>query len=465
MKKIKNYLLPVFLLPVFFLLTQIFVVCRPLTPAKMNLFSAWAGHFFICLLLCELMVVAVLLLLKIKLFRLSWAEASLLCLFFFVFFFFERQIELVTQASHSPWLRKRYIEPLIVLALATIGWVAIRKKKAAALAGLFNWVILSLIVYQVYAVYQNRSRFASKNFAACLPSVSIESKNKRLPDVVYVLLDSYTSSRNLKEYWNYDNAPFEKKLTDLGFQIAADSHTSFDRTQFCMTSIMNLCADSALVASLSDMETGYWMNHNLVCQTFARAGYQIQNFSIFEIQNTVYPNSPFGYAGRAPGLIQNLISQFVILSLLEGSNRLNFFEKNRAILADLADTVQTQRPQFTYAHIVSPHVPYVIDSTGALTHVNTPSNDAQAYLAQLKGLNQWVVQWLAHFLSSRKGRESVIVIQGDHGFRYLPGQPWRESSGVLSAFYFPEKNHAPTLPANLPPTNSFRFIFRYLNTQ
>ncbi|MBS1558144.1 MAG: hypothetical protein JST69_05395 [Bacteroidetes bacterium] len=464
MKK-KQVLLPVLILPVYFLLTQIFTVCRPLTPAKMNLFSAWAGHFFICLLLCELMVVAVLLLLKIKLFRLSWAEASLLCLFFFVFFFFERQIELITHLSDSPWLRKRYIEPLFLLLLATTGWVAIRKKKAAALAGLFSWVILSLIAYQVYAVFQNRARFASKNFAACLPAVSMEPKNNRLPDVVYVLLDSYTSSRNLKKYWNYDNSPFEKKLTDLGFQIAPGSHTSFDRTQFCMTSIMNLCADSALIASLSDMETGYWMNHNLVCQTFAQAGYQIQNFSIFEIQNTVYPNSPFGYAGYAPGLIQNLFSQLAILSLLEGSNRMNFFEKNRAILADLADTVQTQRPQFTYAHIVSPHVPYVMDSTGTITRANTQSNDAQAYLAQLKGLNRWVIQWLTNFLLSKKGRESVIVIQGDHGFRYLPGQPWEESSGVLSAFYFPEKTTPVVVPINISPHNSFNLVFQYLQTQ
>lgn len=39
-----------------------------------------------------------------------------------------------------------------------------------------------------------------------------------LPDVYYIIMDSYPSSDNLKKYYNYDNTGFTKQLSDLGFR-------------------------------------------------------------------------------------------------------------------------------------------------------------------------------------------------------------------------------------------------------
>jgi len=135
-------------------------------------------------------------------------------------------------------------------------------------------------------------------------------------------------------------------------------------------------------------------------------------------------------------------------------------------------------PKFVFAHIVSPHPPFVFGPQGeamdpgwsySMADGSNYSGDLagyrQGYAAQVNFVNQKVEQTIDAILA-RSDQPPVIIIQGDHG----PGgsldwgSPERsclwERSGILNAYYLPGGGKDALYPS-ISPVNSFRVV---LNT-
>jgi hypothetical protein len=146
--------------------------------------------------------------------------------------------------------------------------------------------------------------------------------------------------------------------------------------------------------------------------------------------------------------------------------------------AQLAQFPRKPGPKFIFAHIVSPHPPFVFDAHGrpvdpSRSYTLGDGDDyrgsreeyLRGYAAQVQFVNRQVEAVIDTILSNSR-TPPVIVIQGDHG----PGSSldwdtpdrtclWERTS-ILNAYYLPGKTTEALYPS-ISPVNTFRLV---LNT-
>ena len=127
-------------------------------------------------------------------------------------------------------------------------------------------------------------------------------------------------------------------------------------------------------------------------------------------------------------------------------------------------------PVFVYVHFFIPHEPFYFDAQGKSMPdeyafgERTPGK----YLEQLKYVNK-LIEDITDVLVMKNRHEAVIILQGDHGYRYLTDQYgeriYDEATCILNAYYFPDGDYS-MLYDSITPVNTFRIIFnKYLGAR
>jgi hypothetical protein len=140
----------------------------------------------------------------------------------------------------------------------------------------------------------------------------------------------------------------------------------------------------------------------------------------------------------------------------------------------LPEVAAVEGPKFVFAHIISPHPPYVFDRMGNPVEPNHPFSlsveSHTGYVEQIQFVNQKALEMIDGILANSKS-PPIIIIQGDHGPGTLidPNSVEKtclyERFSILNAYYLPEVEDE-AVPMDLSPVNSFRFIFNtYFNGQ
>jgi hypothetical protein len=181
-------------------------------------------------------------------------------------------------------------------------------------------------------------------------------------------------------------------------------------------------------------------------------------------------------------LEQMLIASTPLPTLLGALGRPDLrYEAHRSLvlftLGSLGRQVEPRGPAFVFAHVFSPHPPFVfapdgelpkpsaafsIREGGRLTIGGKPAY-VRGYREQLQFLNDRVLEAIDAILAGAE-RPPIIVLQSDHG----PGSCWdetdaektdhRERMPILNAFYFPDRRYE-RLYQGITPVNTFRVIF------
>jgi hypothetical protein len=119
-------------------------------------------------------------------------------------------------------------------------------------------------------------------------------------------------------------------------------------------------------------------------------------------------------------------------------------------------------PKYVYAHIVSPHDPFVFGAGGEplnsppVTSVVGGEWEQQAYADQARYISRRALTMLEKLIAGST-RPLVILLQADHG----PG--WNSDAGrmaILNAYRFPGAEQA--ISPGISPVNSFRVLFNSL---
>jgi hypothetical protein len=111
-------------------------------------------------------------------------------------------------------------------------------------------------------------------------------------------------------------------------------------------------------------------------------------------------------------------------------------------------------PKFVFAHIITPHWPYVFGPNGEPVHERPESETG--YRNQVIFINDRIIPILQNILE-KSSTPPVIIIQGDHGA--VLEDPQRRMS-ILNAYYLPNGGNE-LLYEGVSPVNSFRVIFNY----
>ena len=464
----------------FVLILFVFVHAYNYAYKWMNVFDLWDVFIY-----SVVAVITVFILFK-KVLKSASRAAIISSLLILVFFYIEFLKDFVMKYAGS-YLHLRYTVPVVLIILIYI-FYKIRKVNTSVVIRLnyfFNVLFLIYIVidigilsFNVFLKPKNKLELMNENSAT---KVNRNVPNPQLkPDVYFLVFDEYSSSVSLKQNYGYDNSSLDSFLISQGFFISQKSRSNYTYTVFSLASTLNLnYFKNARNLNFPDDFGLVWncIYENQVFKTFKDEGYEIKNFSLFDINEHPARTQSFsrGWALRFV-FDKSLYSAYMLLYLwIDHKHYTHLLEKK---MSDLHDEFQsnTGRPKFMYIHFLLPHHPYIFDSIGAERSVFRNRNlgvDANSnYCNQLTFTNKVIKKVISNILLSHK--KKIIILEGDHGNRFynLPDASAKakyfsdkNEFKNLNAYYFFDRNYS-QLYDGVSPVNSFRVVFnQYFNKQ
>lgn len=371
---------------------------------------------------------------------------------------------------------------IALTGVALLLWLWRTRKDFAGLSRSLNLVGVCLLVVPLVSYGMARARQAS-------PAATEASKGRdaltpealaALPDIYYIIPDSYPRADVLLETFGHDNTPFLDALKQRGFHVVEDAHSNYPKTQMSLASSMNLdyLDPEQLKAewdeALPNFVAQIW--DNKVMDFLEGRGYEFPTFSsgvaATEI-NTGRFVKPDTFL--LTELQQVYLAMTPLRSPVERFTRSNEANRILFVLDELGKVRRGDKPMFVFAHMMAPHMPHNFDAEG-----NALSETPPYY----EGFRDSVVCINERFLTMidrirERQPNSVIIIQGDHGCRsdwqttagtdLIPWKGTREDyirdyTAVLNTIYFPDGDYGAFYPG-ITPVNTFRIVFnKYFGT-
>lgn len=479
-KYLSQHPLFIFLLPLFYLLNTIneyHPILKPTTlfhPVSLIIIS-----------------VSILLYLLLKFSGTKFAKYALLILYLEVVYLFFGTIQLVFK-DHISFLSKyKFLLPLLAATTVLILYL-IRKSGRVPYKfyHYLNTVLLLLIILEASRCIIKNGNFSrselwsSTKYRPVVANSICDTCIK--PDVYFIIFDGYAASRTLKDFWGYDNSDLDSFLRQEGFYNASLSTSNYNSTPYSIGSILNMDYHSNkpenrnIAHFCKGVST---IKGNSVSEIFRKNNYNIINHSYFPLLNEK-PALDLSFMASKKRL---LLSQTLISNLNKdiGWNfpslhspipieerltlgNINFKQVQKAYKLVLQTSAQkNQQPVFVYTHFLTPHDPYIYDSTGRPTPDSTwfDVKDSEArYLSNLKYTNTIIKNLVTH-LKKEGDRPRIIIIQSDHGYRdFKRDELSHLEFSNLNAIYFPDKQYD-QLYDSISSVNTFPIIFnKYFHT-
>ena len=434
-------------------------------------------------------------------------KSALICSIFFILFFsFGHTIRLLSNTSIE------YLEFDLIL-LWSISFIMLtllflKIKNPLPFSIMLNSTGLFLMVIPLINIFWfSLSNLSSKtDYSAYLSSIrgdvaatrfTTQLQPKNSPDIYYIILDMYERADKLQEYYGFDNHAFVQALQERGFYVADQSRSNYLSTYYSIPSSMNLVYLNQLPpALLKKMTTS--LKTNYVHDFVKTQGYQAVQFQSgdwvtddFNADITM-PSSVKGQHQSHFNLFEALLSQTTLLHAAiniktpfdndnNGMESLPIiddnFDMDRSRINDtfshLSDFASKDEKYFIFAHILSPHPPYIFGPHGE--KVNTDASEyllldrkksyMGPYTDQLQYINYLVLNTIDRILATSK-TPPIIILQSDHG--HGMSLDWNAPnktdldirSANLTAIYYPDQSYA-TLYSSISPVNIFRLVFNH----
>ncbi len=363
---------------------------------------------------------------------------------------------------------------------------------------LLNLVMGVLVVFQV-------ARFLPGYLRQTAPaphdSASIELKGEeselvidcgQRPDIYFIIVDAYGRADVLKEYYGVDNSAFVQSLREKGFYVAERTHTNYIQTVFSVPAVLDmefiepnppdvrgadyfteLVANNKITRLLDEcgyltvaFETGFSFTNSSIVDLYLASGTRLT-----ELEDLVLADTPVGL----------LADKLHLLKQAQGYPA----HRERVLFAfeQLGKMAGKPGPKFVFAHILSPHPPFVFDAAGqpiepARSYTVKDGDDyrgsaeeyVEGYAGQVRFVNRMLEGTIDEILSKSK-TPPVIIIQGDHGpggyldWESPAGSCLAERSAILNAYYLPGAAPGLLYP-EITPVNSFRVVLNeYFGTE
>ena len=305
------------------------------------------------------------------------------------------------------------------------------------------------------------------------------------PDIYFLVFDALPATAAMQRDWNFDNSLLDSFLHKENFYVAENSKSNYNLTVLSVSSTLNM--DYTPPVDLYQDETKMYFKasasllDNSLTRYLKETGYDIRQYQPVSFVNKDWNGRLFFpdmlymnyFYQTLPGRVYRDLGWnfFKLKSKLAKKQDFTDYERRNATLRnDLQQTtfliknscaVNKPKPQFIYAHYQLPHDPYIYDSTGNLkpaekTVAYREEEQPAAFIQQVKFANKTIQQLVTHIKKTNRPN-TVIIIEGDHGFRNLYGQKGYMIYDNFSSFYFPDKNYQ-SLYQGISPVNSFRVV-------
>ena len=206
-----------------------------------------SNNFFIFIVLIIIVFIIILLISKIldkytfhvlKNFNLI----SFFCIFWYLQFFYfdiKNYITYFQEFTLGDIFYPGIFSILIIIFLSNFIYVYFTKKIISLFIFYFCTINLIFNLIPLLNQIDNRTTFNNYN-----ENVNLNFQNNNIniekPDIFYILADGLTSIKNLQDFHKFDTFKIERKLHNLGFEIAKNSYSSYNTTYLTLASIFSL---------------------------------------------------------------------------------------------------------------------------------------------------------------------------------------------------------------------------------
>ncbi len=375
------------------------------------------------------------------------------------------------------YLRQRSLLTIYALIFIFTSYLIIRtRKKLTNLTKALNIFALILVVLPIiniilFELNKTHIELPVEINTAISSSVQTPNTDKKNinRDIYYIILDGYAHAQTLKNIHGYDNKEFEDYLNKKGFFVAANSTSNYAQTTLSLASSLNMAYINNAINS-----------RNIKPLQNMRTNNKVVNFLKFK--KYTYVNVRLEKSDSSDGSFFDRIVSDDFLTILYYTTMLGVLpisdKSAKATLnafAKLSEIYKIEEPTFAFAHIVSPHPPYVFDRDGNtpkkstfIEYVGNIWKSKDSYIDQLIFINKKIQILVDNILKNSK-IEPIIIIQADHGTASsADGTTMQNPSKVLlqermrifNAYYLPAGGNQ-TLYDSITPVNSFRKIFNF----
>jgi hypothetical protein len=355
-----------------------------------------------------------------------------------------------------------------------------RLRTATRMANVFATTLLittiALALFQRLTGAEGRALDAARRLSARNTRAAHHGSVR--PDIYYVVLDGYGRADVLKDMYGVDSGGFLDYLQSRGFWIARGAQSNYQQTYLSLSSALNLTYldELAAVAPPDRRPLRYMIEHAALVRVLKSLGYRFvllpSGYSAThdaafadDIVDTDAP-SPFFYNGVA-------LTPLWFFPPLRAFQYERHRETVLTTLDRLPSTAAGAGPKFVFAHVLSPHPPFVLG--GSFPSSPYALNDGtqffgsrreyvRGYARQVTTLDT-LLQGMLDNLLARIDDRAIVILQGDHG----PGSSldWasfartnhRERNGILAAYRVPPAIASQLYPT-ITPINAWRLILR-----
>ena len=423
----------------------------------------------------------------------------------FLFFYFGHFSNLLAKITLFGMDLNRYRYPILLAFIIFVVsiFVIIKIKKPEKVVVFANLICLLLLAISLIQII----RFESQSYSAKPDGTSValerdqtdQSNSENLPDVYYIVLDSYGRQDELKTDFDIDNSIFINTLNQLGFVIPPCTHSNYQFTETSLTSSLNMNYLSALnipIDKISDQNSAIkfssLISNSLIRKEFESLGYQFISFKsaypFVDIPNSdiyydVEMDTPFTLSQESINFY-NLFLRTTIMRVLmdaQDSHPENFdflpdwvvqlinpknslftsslykqYQQNLYSLDELANIPQLPGNKFIYAHLFLTHPPYTFNLDGSFrqNEVITSGEDYVAYRENVIYATQRYTDLIQKIIE-KSPTPPIIILQGDHSY---PENGNR--TRILNAYFLPGDGNKQVYPT-ITPVNTFRLVLDY----
>ena len=367
--------------------------------------------------------------------------------------------------------RHRVLFPIFMLGSVLLLWFVLKQgNKFSALHQILNIVFLTLMVFELVLIipYEVKSAFNRQQGENAASTSDEREPENTSPDIYLIVLDSYMRSDWLKDSMGLENTGFLQELESLGFTIADCSRSNYSYTIQSMTSELSMNYLQDLDLQMNNLDLSAALKNSPVRKMLADEGYE---FIFFE---TGYPwiemkdadrfiESDVTAAWDAFELMFLETTMFKIPYDMYLRNNAELSTEDRllqdrgegikSILTQLNPSLKNDAPMFVYAHIISPHSPYLFTSEGGI-NVDWELHPQDAARSTYQYLNKRMIEVLSEIVLNSEN-DPIIILQADHG-----NGDGRYRNLILNAYYLPGIG-SDSLYSTITPVNTFRLVFNH----
>jgi hypothetical protein len=379
-----------------------------------------------------------------------------------------------TVVEHRSSVPRSVVFPLWVAATVGIIWWVVRRPALLDRAERFltltsgmlvAWFMLSIGVAQYRSARAVRESAVVRRLTEPIrirPGIKVGPKR----DIYLIVLDEYANAEVTGRLFGFDNHVFLDSLRQLGFVVPA-VHSNYCHTFLSVPSMLNAShivglSDELGRKSIDRTVTDYLVRHNRTVPFLKSQGYRFALFPTMAWEATKHdPRADLEFHARtgwdparevsSSGLRQVLLRTSLLKFVNFGGSRLMRDHVTRTLRA-IAQVPKMPGPVFTFAHVMSPHDPYVFDRNCDPAHHEAGGSrsqvEAAAYVEQIQCDDRLVLDLVTTVLRTSE-LPPVILLQGDHGSKtllpYKDRTPdnitlaaGKERLGAFGAYYLPD---------------------------